>query len=89
MFMRSHVARIPTLRDDAGLGPDGTVGVELMATVRFVVILALSALEAGVRLGADANALSGFDEGHFGADAEGLAYNFCERFSVSSPFSPG
>lgn len=71
------MARISTLRNDSGFGPDSSVGIELVATVCFIVIFALATLETGVRLGADTDALTGLDEGYFWADAEGFAYNFC------------
>lgn len=76
MFMCPHVARIATLRNDSRVGPDSTVGVELVETVCFVVIFALTTLETGVRLCTYTDSLSGFNKSYFGTDAEGFAYNF-------------
>lgn len=75
--MSSHVRRVTSLGDDARLGPDGAKRVHLLGAVRLVVVLALAALEARPRLGADADALAGLDEGDLGADAEGLADDLC------------
>lgn len=47
-----------------------------MATVGLIVVLALSAIEAGVGLCADANSLAGFDERDFRTNAEGCADDF-------------
>lgn len=47
-----------------------------MATVRLVIILALAAHEAGVRLRAHANALTRLDERDFWTHAESCADNF-------------
>lgn len=73
MLVGSHVRGVATLGDDASLGPDGAEGVHLLGAVRLVVVLALAALEARPRLGADADALAGLDQGDLGADAQGLA----------------
>lgn len=71
--MRPHVRRVPALRHDPGIGPDGTVGVDLLRAVRLVVVLALPAVKTRPRLGSDANALALLDQGHLGSDADRLA----------------
>lgn len=67
--MGADVAGVPALGDDAGLGPDGAVGVELVHAVGLVIVLALLTLQAGVELGADADALTRLDQRDLGADA--------------------
>lgn len=76
------MARIAPLRHDSRFRPDGSISIELVATICFIVIFALATLETGVGLGADADALPALDEGYFGADAEGFAYNFYLVFSM-------
>lgn len=74
--MRSYVGRVTALRDDTGVGPLGAVGVELLLAVGLVFILALPAVEAGIRLGSDADALAGPDQGDLGSNTESGADNF-------------
>jgi hypothetical protein len=72
-LVRADVAGVAALGDDAGLGPDGAVGIELVDAVGLVIVLALLALQAGVELGADADALARLDQSDLGPDAQGLA----------------
>jgi len=76
MLVGAHMRRVAALRDDARVGPHGAVRVKLLTAVGLVVVAALAAVKAGPALGADADALAGLDEGHFGADAERGADNF-------------
>lgn len=77
MFVGPHVRGVPALRDNAGVGPLCTVGVELIGAVRLVLVLALPAVEAGIRLRADADALAGLDEGHLGPDTQRRSDDLC------------
>jgi hypothetical protein len=61
VLVGANVRRIPALRHDARVGPDGAVRVELLEAVRLVLVAALSAIEATVGLRANADALAGFD----------------------------
>jgi hypothetical protein len=76
MLVRADVRRVSALRHDARVGPHGTVGIQLMATIRLVVVLALAAHEARVGLGSYSYALAGLDERDFGPDAESCADDF-------------
>ncbi len=80
--MGAHMRAVSALGDDTRLGPLRAIGVELVAAVSFVVVVALAAVEAGVGLGADADALAGLDESDFWADAESCADDFCSRVSL-------
>lgn len=73
MLVCSYMRRVAALGDDAGVGPGGAIGIDLLGAVRLIVILALAAVQARPGLGADADALPGLDERDLGADAEGLA----------------
>ena len=77
VLVGADVGRVAALRDDAGLGPGGAVGVQLLAAVGLVVVFALAAVEARVGLGTDADALALLDQGDLGADANSLADNLC------------
>ena len=72
-LMCSHMTGVPSLRDNSGVGPYGTVRILLMHTVRLIVVLALLALQAGVQLGAEAYALPRLDQRHLGTDTQSLA----------------
>jgi hypothetical protein len=77
VLVRTHMRRVAALRDDAGVGPFGAVGVEDdVGAVGLVVVSALLAVAAGEDLGADADALACFYIGDFGADADGCADDF-------------
>ncbi len=68
---------ITTLRDETSVGPDTAVGVQLVWAIRLVVMRALAALQAGVALGTDADALANLDVCHLRANAHSLANNLC------------
>ena len=44
----AHMRRVSSLGDDPRLWPLRTVGIQLMAAVGLVIVLALAAIEAGV-----------------------------------------
>ena len=54
----AHVRGVASLGDDAAVGPLGTVGIQLMAAVCLIVVLALAAVQTGVGLRSYANALA-------------------------------
>lgn len=60
----SHMAGVATLGDDACVGPFGAVRVQLFLAVGFVVVFALSAVEARITLSSDTNALAFFNKRH-------------------------
>ena len=76
MLMCANMRRVSTLRHNSCIRPNSAICIQLMATVRLVIILALAAHEAGVRLRAYADALSRLDERDFWTDAESRADNF-------------
>jgi len=88
VLVGADVGGVATLSDVIGIGPEGAVGVDLVAAIGFVIHFALAAGEAGVGLGTDADALAGFYEGYFGADAEGLAYDFVSYAVREFLFTP-
>jgi hypothetical protein len=81
--MCPDVGRVATLRDNARVGPDGTVRVDLVLTVCLIVILALPALKAGIALGTDTNTLALLDQGHLGSDTDSLSNNLWYPTKVS------
>jgi len=73
------------LAHNSRVGPHSTIGIELVHTVRFIVIFALLALQTRVALRANADSLSGLDECDFWSNTERRANNFC--FSCQLPTS--
>lgn len=73
VFVDSGVGRVATLRAVPGVQIWGAVGIDLMLTVRLIVVLALSAGQARVNLGADADAVADLGEGDLWANLEDLA----------------
>lgn len=71
----AYVGRVSSLGDDSSLRPFRTVGVQLMAAVSLVVVLALAAFKAGVGLCAYTNSLTNLDEGDFWANAKSSSDN--------------
>ena len=71
--MCSHMAAVPALRDNSGIGPYCAICIHLMHAVGLIVVLALFALEAGIQLRTEAHALAGFHQRDFGPDSQGLA----------------
>jgi hypothetical protein len=84
--MSPNVRGISSLAHNSRIGPDGTISIELMHTVRLVVILALLALQTGVALRANTNSLSRFDECDFRTYTERRANDLC--FSCQLPTLP-
>lgn len=76
MLVHADVGRIATLQNDVRAGPLGAIGVYLVAAVRLVVVVALLAVEAGVHLGADADAVAFLDEVDLGAGLDYPADDF-------------
>jgi hypothetical protein len=79
MLMGPNIFGVTTLRHDSSVRPDSSVGIKLMPTVRLVVCLALSTLQARVRLGAHTDSRSLLDERDLGANFHCSAddfYNF-------------
>ena len=79
MLVCPHVGRVSTLRHNARVGPDSAVCVELVLAVRLVVVLALPALEAGVALRTDADALTLLDQRYLRSYTDRLADDLCYR----------
>ena len=77
--MCSNVGRVAALGHNASIGPYCAVCVELLLAIRLIVVLALAAFEAGVRLCADTDALTLLDQRHLGAYTERLSDDLCER----------
>jgi hypothetical protein len=77
VFMSPNVGRISSLAHDSRIGPHGTVSIELMHTVRLIVILALLALQTRVTLRANTDSLSRLDECDFRSNTERCSNNFC------------
>jgi len=69
------MGRIAPLRDDASVRPLRAVRVQLLLAVCFVIVLALTAVEARVALGTDANTLALLDERDFRPDTDSLPNN--------------
>ncbi len=76
MLVGAHVRGVASLGNDAGVRPFRAVGIQLMAAVGLVVIFALAAIEAGVRLSSYSDTLAGLDECDFWSNAERFANNF-------------
>lgn len=85
MLVCPDMRRVSALRNNAGVGPDSAIGIQLLPAVGLVVILALSAVEAGVALSSDTHALAFLDQGHLGADTDGRSNDFldCQLDPVS------
>ena len=71
----AHMRRVSSLGDDSGFWPLRTIGIQLMAAVGLIVVLALAAVKAGVGLGAYSNSLARLDESDYWANAESCADN--------------
>jgi hypothetical protein len=76
------MGRVATLRHDASVRPDTAVCIHLLRAVRLIVVFALAAFQAGIRLCADADALTSLDVGNFGTNFDGFAYNLYGNVSV-------
>lgn len=76
MLVCAHVRGVASLGDDATVGPLGTVGIQLMATVCLIIVLALAAVETGVGLRSYTNALSRLYQGDFGTNPQRFPNNF-------------
>ena len=75
MLVCSDVGGIATLRDDARVRPNSAVCIQLVLAVRLIVVLALAALEARVRLSSDTHPLALLDQRDLGANLDRLADN--------------
>lgn len=75
--MSPHMRRIPSLRNNPRIRPHGPIRIQLMPTIRLVIILALATLQTRVRLRSHADSLARLDERDFGPDAESRADDFC------------
>lgn len=67
--------RVSSLGGEPGVEIRSAIGVNLLCAVRLVVVLALSALEARVDLGANTDALADLNQADLGANLEDLADN--------------
>jgi hypothetical protein len=72
----AHVRGVASLGDDAAVGPLGAVGIQLMAAVCLVIVLALPAVETGVGLRSYANALAWLNQGDFRTNSQSFPNNF-------------
>jgi hypothetical protein len=77
VLMSPNMCRISSLAHNSGIRPHGTISIELMHTVRLVILFALLALQTRVALRANSDSLSRFYERNFGAYTECRANNFC------------
>ena len=67
------------MEDEVGARPFSAIRVDLLDLVSFVIVFGLPVLQAGLRLGADAeSALALLDENYVGPDADGCAEDFWE-----------
>lgn len=76
MFMRSHVRRVAALSNEACIRPLSTVCVTLLRAVCFIVVLALTAVQAGVRLSTNTDTLTRLDQSDFGTNTKCFAHDF-------------
>jgi len=77
VLVGSNMRRVASLGDDSGLGPFGTVSIQLMTAVCLVIGVALSAVETRVGLSTNTNSLSGLDQGDLWTDAQSCTDDFC------------
>src|SRR4051812_44777115 len=82
MLVCPNMASITTLANNSRVRPHSTIGIQLMLAISLVIILALSALQTRVGLGADTDTLAFFDECYFRADAHCRSYDFYSAGSV-------
>jgi len=75
--MCADMRGVSALADNSRSRPLRAVSIQLMFAVRFVIIIALSAIEAGIRLGPYSDALANLDQGDFWPDSKSSADNFC------------
>jgi hypothetical protein len=89
--MSPNVGRISSLAHDSRIRPHGTVSIELVHTIRLIVILALLALQTRVALRANTDSLSRLDECDFRSNAECCSNDLCFSYQLPTlalPFLP-
>lgn len=81
VFVCAHMRRVASLGDNSCLWPLCTIGIQLVAAVSLIIVLALAALKAGVGLCAYTNSLARLDEGDFWTNAKSSAHNLWNSVS--------
>ena len=75
--MSPNMGGVPSLAHDSRVRPHSTISIELMHTIRLIVILALLALQTRVALRTDTDSLSRLDERDFRSNTECRPNDLC------------
>ena len=87
MLMSSHMTTITTLRYHTSLGPLSTISIQLLAAISLVVVVALPAIQARIRLCSNTHSLTLLDQGNLGTDANSRADDFYSHRPINQlPF---